>query len=267
MVKNGGEPWVRMGVLTCVTGSLGLIIIPFVDAPASASWPYLATSIAIHQVYFCFVCFGYQFGALSQVYPIQRGVAPILVAVGAYFFVGEALNILGTLSVALISFAILSLAFDQSGKFNGGRAVPIALITGILIAGYTIVDGKGVRLAGDNILGYIVWLFALEAVPFTLLCLYFVKRNYKQITKQHILTSISGGVMAFFAYGMVIWAMSFSHLTYVSALRETSVILAAWIGTQLMGEPFGKKRIIAAILVSIGVVILQVSITEKHCCE
>lgn len=67
--------------------------------------------------------------------------------------------------------------------------------------------------------------------------------------------------MAFLAYGLVIWAMSLSHLTYVSALRETSVILAAWIGTQLMGEPFGKYRIIAATLITIGVLILQISDT------
>ena len=110
-----------------------------------------------------------------------------------------------------------------------------------MIAGYTVVDGKGVRLAGDSILGYIAWLFALEAIPFSLLCLWIIKRNSTQITKQHMLTSVGGEIMAFFAYGLVIWAMNLSHLTYVSALRETSVVLAAWIGTQLMVEPFGKK--------------------------
>ena len=261
MVKNGGEPWVRMGIVTFITGSLGIITIPFVNAPSPTSWPYLATSIIIHQVYFCFVCFGYQFGALSQVYPIQRGVAPMLVAIGGYFFIGETLNTLGALSVSLISIAILSLAFGPNGKFTGGRAVPIALFTGILIASYTIVDGKGVRLAGDNILGYIAWLFALQAIPFTLLCLWLMKHRPSQITNQHILYSVTGGVMAFFAYGLVIWAMSLSHLTYVAALRETSVILATWIGTQLMGESFGKNRIIAAIFISIGVLILQISYT------
>jgi drug/metabolite transporter (DMT)-like permease len=261
MVKNGDEPWIRMGIVTCITGSMGFILLFFVDAPAPESWPYLAASIAIHQVYFCFVCFGYQFGTLSQVYPIQRGVAPMLVAIGGYWFVGETLNTQGIISVSLISIAILSLAFGQNGKFTSGPAVPIALFTGILIAGYTVIDGRGVRLAGDNILGYIAWLFAIEEIPFTLLCLWVVKRNPKQITERHILNSVGGGIMAFLAYGLVIWAMSLSHLTYVSALRETSVILAAWIGTQLMGEPFGKYRIIAATLITIGVLILQISDT------
>jgi hypothetical protein len=87
MVKNVGEPWVRRGVVTCIAGSMGLIILPLVDTPAPASWPYFNASIPIHQIYFCFVCFGYQFRALLQVYPINRGVAPMPVAIGGYFFV------------------------------------------------------------------------------------------------------------------------------------------------------------------------------------
>jgi hypothetical protein len=86
MVKNGDKPWICMGIVTCITGYMGFILLCFVDAPAQETWPYLATSINIHQVYFCFVCFGYQFGTLSQVYPIQRGVAPMLVAIGGYWF-------------------------------------------------------------------------------------------------------------------------------------------------------------------------------------
>ena len=72
----------RMGIVTCSTGFMGLILIPFVNIPAPKSWPYLAASITIHQAYFICVCLGYRFGDLSQVYPIQRGVAPMLVAIG-----------------------------------------------------------------------------------------------------------------------------------------------------------------------------------------
>ena len=90
-------------------------------------------------------------GLDPQVYPIQCGVAPMFVAIGDYWIVGETLNIQGILSVFLISIAVLSLAFGQNWKITGGRAVPIALFTGIKIAGYTVVDGADVRLAGDNI--------------------------------------------------------------------------------------------------------------------
>ena len=108
-------------------------------------------------------------------------------------------------------------------------------------------------------LEYIAWLFALEAIPFALLLIWMGIRNPQAANRKHIMASIGGGVMAFFAYGLVIWAMSLSHLTYVSALRETSVILAAWIGIRLLGEPFGKHRMFAASLVAIGVFMLQIS--------
>jgi ATP/ADP translocase len=100
------------------------------------------------------------------------------------------------------------------------------LFAEILIAGSTIVDGKGMRLAGDNILGYIAWLFALEEIPFTLLILWLIKRTLKQITKRNILTKVGGGIMAYIAFGLVIWATRLSHLTFASALCETSVIFA-----------------------------------------
>jgi drug/metabolite transporter (DMT)-like permease len=183
----------------------------------------------------------------------------MLVAIGGYWFVGETLNTQGMISVSFISIAILSLAFGRNFHFTGGFAVPISLFTGVLIAGYTIVDGIGGRLAGEDVFGYIAWLFALEAIPFALLVVWMVIRNPQAANRKHIMTGIGGGVMAFFAYGLVIWAMSLSHLTYVSALRETSVILAAWIGSRLLGEPFGKHRMFAASLVAIGVFMLQIS--------
>ena len=258
LIKSGGDPWLRMGVAIGASGFIGLALIPFSGLPSPASWPFLLGSVAIHQAYFVSVCFGYRYGDLSQVYPIQRGIAPILVAITGYFFVGETLNTQGMIAVSLICLAILSLAFGRNFHFTGGRAVPIALFTGTLIAGYTVVDGVGGRLS-DNVFGYIVWLSALEAIPFTLLVIWLAKRNPQRINQQHVLTGIGGGVMAFCAYGLVIWAMSLSHLTYVSALRETSVILAAWMGSRMLREPFGKHRIVASCLVAIGVLLLQVS--------
>lgn len=247
-----------MGITIASTGFVGLAFIPFVDLPDRASWPYIAASIAVHQVYFISVCLGYRFGDLSQVYPIQRGIAPLLVAVGGYLFIGETLSLTGMIAVGVISLAILSLAFTTDWKLTGGPAVPIALVTGALIAAYTVIDGMGGRVSGD-IFGYIAWLMVLEAIPFSLLVIWMVRRNPQPANTRHVLTGAVGGVLSFFAYGLVIWAMSLTHLTYVSALRETSVILAAWIGSRLLGEPFGRYRIFAATGVALGVLLLQIS--------
>ena len=77
--------------------------------------------------------------------------------------------------------------------------------------------------------------------------------------KGHWKTGFFGGVLAFLAYGLVIWAMTLTPMTYVSALRETSVILAALIGAIMLGEPFSRRRVIAAACVAFGVVLLQFS--------
>jgi hypothetical protein len=148
----------------------------------------------------------------------------------------------------------LSLAFGQNWKITGGRSVPITLFKSVIIACYTVDDVKGLRSAGNSVLGYIVWLFALKAIPFILLCLWINKCNPIQITKRHTLTSISEGIMAFVAYGLVICTLSLCHLTHVSAMREASVIIAAWIGTVLIREPFGKNRI------------LEFNFANKHFC-
>lgn len=259
LVKSGGNPWVRMGTAIAVSGICGLALTPILPLPDAASWPYILASVAIHQVYFVTVCLGYRFGDLSQVYPIQRGIAPLLVAVGAYVFIGETLNLQGGIAVTAISLAILSLA-GGAGPDRNYRAVLIAFFTGVLIALYTIVDGQGGRLSG-NVFAYIAWISALEALPFTVLVLYLTRNTPAQEKRAHIASGVIGGVFAFFAYGMVIWAMAITPLTYVSALRETSVVLAAWIGTRHFGEPFGSRRIAAATFVAIGVVLLQASRT------
>ena len=70
---------------------------------------------------------------------------------------------------------------------------------------------------------------------------------------------VGGGVIAILAYGIVIWAMSVAPMASLAALRETSVILAALIGAIMLGEPFGRRRVIAAACVALGVVLLQFS--------
>ena len=112
--------WAGHGDCNLCYGFYGPYFNPFVNVPAPESWPYIIASMAIHQFYFCLVCLGYRFGALSQIYPIQRGVVPMLVAIGGYWFVDETLNTQGMLSVCLISIAVMSLAFGRNWILQEG---------------------------------------------------------------------------------------------------------------------------------------------------
>ena len=257
LIKSGGDRWVRLALTNCLGIVLGLVFLPFVNFPNAEAWPFILSSVAVHQVYFLFVCLQYRTGDLSHVYPISRGVAPLMVAVGAYVFAGETLSPQGILAVVVISAAIVSLTFSSAWRPGEGMSVFFALCTGVIIALYSIIDGLGGRSAND-VAGYIVYLFLIDGLPFGLMVFYLRRRTLATALQENWKTGILCGLMSYPAYALVIWAMTLSPLTYVSALRETSVILAVLIGSRLMGEPFGARRLGAA-AVATDVVLLQVS--------
>jgi drug/metabolite transporter (DMT)-like permease len=113
----------------------------------------------------------YRSGDLSQVYPLSRGSAPLLVAGGAAWFTGEHLDVMALAGVSVISGGIISLVWSTNFRLGAERrAVAFSLLTGMMIATYTVVDGIGVRLSG-NPAGYIGWLFILNPIPIVIIAL------------------------------------------------------------------------------------------------
>ena len=262
LVKAGGDKLVMQTLVISVNGFLAMPLLFFLPLPAPESWPYLAVSAVIHFLYYAGVIGGYRHGDLSQVYPIARGSAPALVALGAWVLAGETLSPLELLGVFTVSLGIISLtglpAVLRRGESLGGeaRVIVIALLTGLCIASYTLADGLGVRHAG-NALSYILWLYALEAVPLTAFTLWRRRGRIVESFRPHLVTGSIGSLLAGLAYGIVIWAMSVGPMAHVVALRETSVLVAAVIGSRLLSEPFGRRRIAAAAVIAAGAVLLE----------
>ena len=155
----------------------------------------------------------------------------------------------------MTSTAIGSLALNGGGARRRG-GVAMAVATGFMIGGYTFVDGKGVRLSGDPF-DFIAWMLFLDGLPITLAVFFLRWGRIQAFLRSGAGSALGGGVMATVGYTIVMWAMSRGGMAHVSALRETSVILAAVIGTRVLGEPFGVRRIVAACAVVIGIVLLQ----------
>jgi drug/metabolite transporter (DMT)-like permease len=258
LVKAGGDPFVRLAVVNAVGGLCAVPLLFLVSPPAPDSWPYLIGSVIVHHAYYLALAYGYRFGDLSHVYPIARGIAPPLVAFAAWVFAGESLGLLGLLAILIISGGIVSLAFTDDGRLGALKPLALGLTTGVTIAGYTLFDGLGGRAAGD-VLSYIAWLFVIDAVPFSVVVAWRYRARLGPALAECWRPASLGGALSVVAYGLVIWAMSLSPMAAVSALRETSVIVAALIGTRVLREPFGTRRVFAASLVAAGVVLLQVS--------
>lgn len=151
------------GVYVCA-GTLAALCLPWLPAPARASWPYLAGSTVLELIYGGLLAAAYRIGDLSHAYPLMRGTAPLLVALGSVTLVGEPLSWHGWLGVVLVSAGILSLIVEARRQRHSAAATRLALLNAFAIAGYTTLDGVGVRLSG-HALSYGLWLFLLIGTP------------------------------------------------------------------------------------------------------
>lgn len=259
LVKASGQSGTTFSIIVITCGSIGLAGVLVLPLPDPAAWPYLILSMIVHYFYYGFLLLSYRYGDLSQVYPLARGTAPLMVALGALIFAGEVLGVTAAAGLLLASAGIMCLAFER-GLPRGADAKPVlfALGTGVCIAGYTVVDGLGVRASGAP-LSYIFWLNLLEGVPFAIWLLARRRKSFAGLSGRSWRIGIFAGVLSTLAYGLVIYALSRGGMAHVSALRETSTLFAALIGAYILKEAPGSagRRIAAAGLVAAGVVTLQ----------
>ena len=144
VVKIDTDRLMTMAVMIGTTGILAPLLLLFGPAPTQESWPYILLSALLNNVYFLFLIEAYRFGDLSLVYPVARGSSPLLVAAGAYWFAGEHLDVMELTGVIVISGGIISLVWSADVYLGGERrAVAFSLLTGLMIATYTIIDGIG----------------------------------------------------------------------------------------------------------------------------
>lgn len=256
LTKSSRDPLLTIWVLSMTGGGIAACLLPFVDFPRREAIPYLVCSVFVHYGYMLLLAFAYRKGDLSQVYPISRGMAPMLVAGLAATFAGEPLGARGMAGVLLVTASIASLALARGGALDV-RSIVAALLIGVTIGGYSYIDARGVR-ASANPYDFILWSFVLDAIPISLTVWLWHGARVREFLRARMWRSIGGGVMATLAYGLVLWAMSRTTMASVSAIRESSVVIAALIGTRLLGEPFGRERIAASCGVAIGILLIVI---------
>ena len=242
-------------VSNLVVGTLGFAALPFVDLPAPESWPYIAAGSVIATLFTIILFAAYRVGDLSQIYPTIRGLTPIMIATGATLFAGEHLTPRQYLGIAVVSVGIFSLALWRGGGGMSLRMVAFCALGAAMISGYTVVDGLGVRQSG-SVAGYVACLLigymVVAVLTYPLLKPWKMEGAPLQFGRGVIV-----GLGISVTYGLVVWALSMGAMAPVSALRETSIILAALIGTLVLGEPFGRSRVFAAAIVTLGLLILK----------
>lgn len=254
--KAGGDPLITITVVTATGGVCAIPLILWLPLPGPETWKWLAVSACIHYVYQLSLVRTYQLGDLSQVYPIARGLAPLGVASLAAIGSKEYLEPGQLFGLALASAAIISLGVTRPGSASTKRAVGMAVLTAVLIGGYTYTDARGVRSV-QSAEYFIGWSFFLGSVPMVITTIVLRWSTGLASLRRLGLHGIGGGLMATIGYTIALWALSRAPMASVASLRESSVLFAAILGTRLLGESFGRRRVVSALLLVVGLFLVQ----------
>lgn len=245
---------------TAVIHLLGsLVALPFaliVGWPRAESWPFILSSVVIHIGYYIALTGAYKHGDLGLTYPLMRGTAPLLVALSAAATVGETLSPLAWAGVLGVSCGVLALGFSRHA-LDSPRAVGFALSNAVVIAIYTVVDALGARASG-NALQYVLTLFMLDGWPFALLV--FARRGGAAVwpyARVRWPVAALGAAASLGSYGIALWAMTRAPVATVAALRETSVLFAALLGSWFLKEAFNLRRVAGTAAIVAGVMALR----------
>ncbi|MBN9411653.1 MAG: EamA family transporter [Burkholderiales bacterium] len=260
LVKSSTDKTLDTALIHLLGSLLAIPLVWVAGWPPAGAWPFIAASVTIHIAYYVALAGALRHGDLGLAYPLMRGTAPLLVALSATATVGEQLSPLAWAGVLGICCGVLALGLSRQA-LQAPRAVGFALANAVVIAIYTVVDALGVRAttgAGGSALQYVAALFVLDGWPFALLVLAQRRgRGVADYARHRWPLALGGALASIGSYGIALWAMTRAPVALVAALRETSVLFAALLGTWLLHEAFTLRRALATLAIVAGVMALR----------
>jgi drug/metabolite transporter (DMT)-like permease len=226
-------------------------------APALLTWrveagavPYVIASAALHFLYFAGLAAAYARADLSVVYPVARGLGPVIVLVAGVAALGIATSAAQVAGVVLVAAGVL-LVRGLGGEVAGGD-LALALGVAATIAAYTLVDSHGVQRAGP--LPYLELTLAGTALLYVPLA--WRLRGGAALRAELRPRTVAMAAASFGAYACVLAALQLAPAAAVAAVRESSVVIAALLARPLLGEAIGPRRLGGAAAVAGGVALL-----------
>jgi len=232
---------------------------------AMEGWLCIIATGLLHLLYFTFMSGAYERGDLSLVYPISRGAGPLLVPLLAVLFLHEKIYPLGALGIALIVLGIYvihlrSFAFNSFVEpFHAVKdsASAWAIMTGLTIAGYSLVDKVGVGFVEPPLYIYIMLLIVVVLLtPFVLTKKREALKKEWRCNRNNILAL---GVVVLLTYMMVLFAFRISKVSYVVAVREVSIVLSTIYGLVWLKEQHVMQKMTGSVIIALGVIFIGVS--------
>lgn len=237
--------------------------------PTSAL-PYVVATGVLHILYISLLSQAYRYGALSIAYPISRGTGVALVPLIAILLLGEKITAFGVVGIGLVLVGIVSLYMREilmmlrpssvgvmlQDRLASNRGAVYALITGITIASYSVVDKVGVSHAHPLVYGYLIFVsMTLGLTPYVL-------NNHQDEAWREWRTNpwlvLIGGLFVQGTYLIILGAMTIAPVSYIVPLREVSVLFGAILGMLFLQEVMTARRIFAAVVITGGVILISV---------
>jgi len=259
LVKQAGERQIFMWwglVCAAVAFSPAAILQPL----PTVAWPYAVGSGLAEAVYFAALTYAYRLDDFSLVYPIARGTAPLFLFFWTVLLLGEQPKLPGVAGLSLIILGLTTIGADALWQRRGTARIQVggigaALSVAVCISVYSVIDGSATRLVPS--LTYLVIVLGLTAIflaPFI-----FVGHGRRAVfhelrTRWQAILLVGGGMLA--AYLLVLYAYSIAKVSYVGAVREVSIVFAAWVGWRWLGERFGVLRVAGALLLLLGIFVI-----------
>ena len=257
LIKFSGERLLVIACMDSVALLFVVVAVGFVSLPPLDIWPWIAASALFELLYRFLLIQAYRVGDLGLVYPLMRGLSPLVVLVLTLVFAGEVLNTQQILGILLIPFGMVCLLWQGGG---GDRLpwsmLPVVVLIGLCIGCYTFLDGQALR-RWSHPLDYLVWLTLISAWPFPLLALVRKRAAFSLFWRTQWRLGLSVGLCVVLSYALVLWAMQLGSIAEAAALREVSVILVVLFGMRYLKEPFGRPRLIACGVVLIGMLVMK----------
>ncbi len=257
VIKVGSDKLRAMFVMSSAQGLMGLAIALTLPFPGREMWPWLVFSMVFHSAYKAFLTLAYERGDLSRVYPIARGTAPLLVAVIGFLILGERLQSRDVVAILLVGAGILLMGRGVFAHGESRALLPFALASASMTAGYSLVDGSGARVSGQP--GqFVAWMFLLDGMLFATWAIW--HRGHVVVSRDwpSWRAGIVAGAASYGAYAIIVWAMARAPIALVAALRESSVLFAVLLGLVLLRERPDRGKLLAAVLIVAGVVVIRI---------
>jgi len=258
LIKRSHNKIIFTRALTLVGSVLLIPVTFFLDPLPTTAYPYFAGTLIIHVLYKLFLCSMHERSDLSYAYPVARGLPSLIILFATPFIFNEELTLQNELAVLSICFGILLLVFaNQKFKEINFAGLGFAVLVALTIAAYTINDAKGVRISEP--LTYLTYYFALDGIVFNLAFMIFFRKEKFDlaIVRKEIKPIIGAGILSLYSYYPAVYAFTLTKVATVAALRECSILLASLYGVFVLKEKLGTIRIISAIFIFIGSLMIK----------